>query len=176
MSSNGKYYFNKSELDKFHENGYAGPFDLYEEDDMESSWNKVRRQLFDRSKAIYGDIHAKSGSTNIANYDRHLDVPFLSKHIVKNQIINRVESVLGPNVLCWRTEFFPKHPGEEGTDWHQADTFENISGTPQIVWPNGSDFGGTITVWCAFSDVTVDMAPLQFIPKTHNTMYYDESK
>jgi non-heme Fe2+,alpha-ketoglutarate-dependent halogenase len=66
--------------------------------------------------------------------------------------------------------------GDEGTDWHQADTFPNASGSPQIVWPDDAEFGGTITVWCSFTDASIDMGCLQFIPGTHQTMFYDETK
>jgi non-heme Fe2+,alpha-ketoglutarate-dependent halogenase len=114
--------------------------------------------------------------TNIANYDRHLDDPFLADHICRAEICDRIESILGPDVLCWRTEFFPKYPGDEGTDWHQADTFANASGKPQIVWPEHEEFGGTITVWTAFTDATKENGCLQFIPGTQNSMNYDETK
>ncbi|MFH9663534.1 phytanoyl-CoA dioxygenase family protein [Streptomyces sp. NPDC017248] len=86
-----------------------------------------------RSMAVYGDEAAESGNTNISNYDRHLDSTFLADHICRPEIVDRVRSVLGPDVLNWRTEFFPKYPGDEGTDWHQADTFANASGQPQIL-------------------------------------------
>ena len=79
-------------------------------------------------------------------------------------------------MLCWRTEFFPKYPGDEGTDWHQADTFANASGKPQIVWPEDAGFGGTITVWNAFTDATTENGCLQFIPGSYTAMNYDETK
>jgi non-heme Fe2+,alpha-ketoglutarate-dependent halogenase len=126
---------------------------------------------------VYQDEAAQSGNTNIANYDRHLDSAFLADHMCRPEIVNRVSSILGPNVLCWRTEFFPKYPGDEGTDWHQADTFANASGKPQIVWPDSiKAFGGTITVWTAFTEANEDTACLQFIPGTHQMIYYDETK
>jgi non-heme Fe2+,alpha-ketoglutarate-dependent halogenase len=164
------------ELADFHRNGFAGPFTLYEHDEITVAWRRERIRLLDRSAAVYQDEAAKSGATNIANYDRHLDNAFLADHVCQPKIVDRVASVLGPDVLCWRTEFFPKYPGDEGTDWHQADTFANASGTPQIQWPSGSDFGGTITVWCAFTDAMIDRGCLQFMPGTHQTMYYDETK
>jgi non-heme Fe2+,alpha-ketoglutarate-dependent halogenase len=164
------------ELAGFHNNGYAGPFTLYQPDEMKTIWRRQRLLLLDRSDAIYQDEAAVSGATNIANYDRHLDNDFLAEHICRPQIVGRIASVLGPNVLCWRTEFFPKYPGDEGTDWHQADTFANASGTPQILWPDNEDFGGTITVWTAFTEANEDTACLQFIPGTHRTMFYDETK
>ncbi|MEU6915833.1 chlorinating enzyme [Streptomyces olindensis] len=176
MTAQTSFALTDAELAAFHRNGYAGPFTLYEPDEIKKAWGRTRLELFDRSAAVYQDEAAKSGVTNIANYDRHLDHAFLADHITRPEIVDRVSSVLGPDVLCWRTEFFPKYPGDEGTDWHQADTFANASGTPQIQWPGGSDFGGTITVWCAFTEATVDMGCLQFIPGTHGTMNYDETK
>lgn len=174
--SAGQFALTGEELAAFHRNGYAGPFNLYEPDEIKKKWARTRLELLDRSAAVYRDDAAISGGTNIANYDRHLDHGLLAEHITRPEIVDRVASILGPDVLCWRTEFFPKYPGDEGTDWHQADTFANASGTPQIQWPGGSDFGGTITAWCAFTDATVEMGCLQFIPGTHRTMQYDETK
>jgi non-heme Fe2+,alpha-ketoglutarate-dependent halogenase len=164
------------ELVQFHRQGYIGPFTLYQPEEMRALWKKARLQLLDRSHAVYQPDDAVSGSTNISNYDRHLDNDFLANHICQSAIVDRVSSILGPDVLCWRTEFFPKHPGDEGTDWHQADTFANASGTPQLLWPDDAEFGGTITVWSAFTEATIDNGCLQFIPGTHRTMFYDETK
>jgi non-heme Fe2+,alpha-ketoglutarate-dependent halogenase len=164
------------ELRKFHEQGYIGPFTLWSPEEMNARWSKVRRQLFDRTHAAYPIDEAISGANNIANYDRHLDVPYLGEHICRPEIVHRVRSILGWDLLCWRTEFFPKYPGDEGTDWHQADTFANASGKPQIIWPEDSEFGGTITVWSAFTEASQKTACLKFIPGTHKNRYYDETK
>ncbi|HEY7147643.1 MAG TPA: chlorinating enzyme [Streptosporangiaceae bacterium] len=171
------FALSRKELADFREKGYHGPFTVYEEAEMRATWRRQRLQLMDRSMAIYGDDAAHSGNTNISNYDRHLDIAFLGDHISRPQIVDRVTSALGPDLLCWRTEFFPKYPGDEGTDWHQADTFANASGTPQILWPDeAKEFGGTITVWTAFTPATEETGCLQFIPGTHDSMNYDETK
>lgn len=166
------------ELERFHELGYAGPFTLYPPDVMDANLRRIRPQLLDTSKAIYKSDAAISGVTNISNYDRHFDVPFLAEHICRPEIVDRVASILGPDVLCWRTEFFPKYPGDEGTDWHQAGTFANVASSkkPQIEWPAGSGGRGTLTVWAAFTESTIDNGCMQVIPGTHRTIYYDESK
>ena len=44
-----------------------------------------------------------------------LDVPLLSEHVCRAEIVERLLDVLGPDILCWRTEFIPKPPGAEGT-------------------------------------------------------------
>jgi non-heme Fe2+,alpha-ketoglutarate-dependent halogenase len=165
------------ELASFHERGYFGPFKVYDVPEIERAWRRERLALMDRSMAVYQGEAAQSGNTNIANYDRHLDSDVLADHVSRPEIVERVASVLGPDVLCWRTEFFPKYPGDEGTDWHQADTFANASGKPQIVWPDEhKEFGGTITVWTAFTEADEERGALQFIPGTHEQMHYDETK
>lgn len=168
------FHLTAEEVAKFHDQGFLGPFTLYEPEEMKTLWRNARLQLLDHGDAVYKPDEAVSGSTNLANYDRHLDVPFLADHICRAEIVDRVASLLGPDVLCWRSEFFPKYPGDEGTDWHQEDTFAFASGKPQIVWPQSEQFGGTITVWTAFTEATEETACLQFIPGAHKTMYYDE--
>jgi non-heme Fe2+,alpha-ketoglutarate-dependent halogenase len=179
MTGHGQREFSlsPSEFASFHRHGYLGPFRVYDPDEMTRLWKRERLRLMDRSYAVYKDKVAASGNTNLSNYDRHLDSDMLASHIIRPEIVDRVTSILGPDVLCWRTEFFPKYPGDEGTDWHQADTFANASGKPQIIWPDEvKDFGGTLTVWTAFTEANEDTGCLQFIPGTHQTMFYDETK
>ncbi len=172
------FALDEKEMEHFERHGYIGPITIYDPDDMNRFWRTVRRHLLDRTQAAY-PLDAESGATNIANYDRHLDVDLLADHICNRRIVERLTSILGPDVLCWRTEFFPKYPGDEGTDWHQADTFANASGKPQILWPGESEarFGaGTITVWTAFTDSTRENGCLLLMPGTHHEMKFDESK
>ncbi len=166
-----KHGLTDSELEAFKKNGYIGPFDLYDEEEMKAEYKKLRAQLFDREHAVY-DI----GNTSLlSGYDRHLDIDFLSQHVMKRQITAKIEKILGPDLICWRSEFFPKYPGDEGTDWHQADSFSHASGAPQVEWPS-SEFGGALTVWTAATDVSEETGCLRFIPGTHEEMFYDESK
>lgn len=167
-----------SEIEQFSRDGFIGPFDLYEPAEMERHLRSLRRRLLSKKNAVYASQEAVSGVTNLASYDRHLDIDFLAQHITRPEIVDRVTSILGPDTLCWRTEFFPKYPGDEGTDWHQADNFSNVAGSkyPQILWPEDAEFGGTITVWTAFTEATVENGCLQFIPGSHTEMNYDESK
>jgi non-heme Fe2+,alpha-ketoglutarate-dependent halogenase len=169
---NNRYGLSASELRQFRDNGYAGPFDLYDSAEMKETYRKLRSDLFDRTYAIYDLDH----SSRLAGYDRHLDIDFFSKHIAKPEIVGKVVSILGPDIVCWRSEMFPKYPGDEGTDWHQADTFAHASGHPQVVWPMNDRFGGALTVWTAVTDSLKETGCLRFIPGTHEEMFYDESK
>lgn len=160
------------EVAKFRSQGFIGPFKLYSPGEARERYRQIRPQLFDREYAVY-DL---SPTSMIANYDRHLDVNLLSEHIGRPEIVQRLNAVLGPDLICWRSEMFPKYPGDEGTDWHQADTFAHASGKPQIVWPGNQRFGGAITVWTALTEANEANGCLRFMPGTHEEMFYDESK
>jgi non-heme Fe2+,alpha-ketoglutarate-dependent halogenase len=163
----------QSELEQFHTRGFIGPFTLMEPEEMKANWKRLRLELFDRTRTVYRDAQPGTG---VYNYDRHLDITLLADIVTRPEITHKMASILGPDVLCWRSEFFPKYPGDEGTDWHQVDTFGGADGIPHITWPNGSDFGGAMTAWIAFTDASPTMSCMQFMPGTQRTMYFDESK
>ena len=108
--SDRKYKMSEAELSAFRKNGYAGPFDLYDSDYIKKKYRDIRADIFDRQHSAYDLPH----DSLLAGYDRHLDIDFFSQHISKRQIVDKVADVLGPDVLCWRSEMFPKYPGDEG--------------------------------------------------------------
>lgn len=167
-----QYALSGEQLATFRNNGFIGPFDLYDPEWIRERYKRLRSEMFDRSRAVYKLEH----TSRLAGYDRHLDVDFFSEHVIKMEITEKVVGVLGPDIICWRSEMFPKYPGDEGTDWHQADTFAHASGEPQIKWPMESRFGGSLTVWTAVTDATEETGCLRFMPGTHEEMFYDESK
>lgn len=171
------YALSSAEIEQFKRDGFLGPFDLYEPEEMERSLWEIRPKLIDGRRGIYEPDEAMAGTTNLASYDRHLDVEFLAKHITQPRIVGRVGSILGSDVLCWRSEFFAKYPGDEGTDWHQTDNFANVGVQPQIVWPDEMrTFGGALTIWTAFTEAKVENGCLQLIPGSHRTMNYDDDR
>src|SRR5262249_52505209 len=102
---NASFALSAEEVAQFERNGYLGPIKLYEPDEMRERWIQIQRQLRDRSHAIYQGSEVESSS--IGNYDRHLDIDLLSEHIIQPGIVDRLVGLLGPNLLCWRSEFFP---------------------------------------------------------------------
>jgi non-heme Fe2+,alpha-ketoglutarate-dependent halogenase len=152
----------------FDQHGYIGPFTIYEPELVEGLWKKLRVQLLNKKKAIYG--------ANKMNYDRHLDVKILSDVVSHPEIVRRVQSILGPNILCWRTEWFPKYPGDEGTAWHQAESFVAFEGDRKLVPTQPHEGSWEMTVWFAFTDAMRDTACLKVIPGTHRTWFFDETR
>jgi chlorinating enzyme len=153
----------------FDDNGYLGPFSVFPPETVEAMWKKVRVDLLDKTRAIYGD--------NAMNYDRHLDIRLLSDIVSHPDIVRRVQTALDDeNILCWRTEWFPKYPGAEATAWHQAESFVAFEGDAKLVPTARHDGSWELTVWFAFTDATEETACLKLIPKTHHTWFFDETK
>jgi chlorinating enzyme len=163
------YYLSQEEIEFFHENGYLGPFKLFEPKEAKELWERMLRpQLFNRSRAVYRD--------SVLNYDRHLDNPILNSIVCDPRIVHRLNGIMGSNLLSWRTEWFPKYPGDEGTEWHQAKHFYEFEGVPKLMPTDHSPRFWGMTAWIAFTESDMENGCIKVMPKTHKTWYFDESR
>jgi non-haem Fe2+, alpha-ketoglutarate-dependent halogenase len=153
----------------FIEHGFLGPFKVYEPEEAKCLLKEIRRKNLDKSRALYN---------NDCNYDRHFDIDELTKHIAHEAIVKRLQLLLGHDILCWRTEFFPKFPGSKGTEWHQVEKFQYTTGAPQLQPLHGAagDIVHELTAWTCFTESNKENGCLKFLPGTHLKMVYDESK
>ncbi|MBM2578014.1 phytanoyl-CoA dioxygenase family protein [Jannaschia sp. Os4] len=72
-------------------------------------------------------------------------------------ILDLVEGIVGPDVLCWATAILSKPPGEaRAVPWHQDAGFWHLSPAR------------TVTVWLAIDDADDANAAMRFIPRTHD--------
>jgi len=88
----------------------------------------------------------------------HYILPFVSEVARAPQLLDRVESILGPNVLLWSAEFFIKaaHTGKI-VSWHQDLTYWGLGETNE-----------EMTAWLALSDVNVESGCMQFVAGSHH--------
>ncbi|MCC6869311.1 MAG: phytanoyl-CoA dioxygenase family protein [Burkholderiales bacterium] len=71
-------------------------------------------------------------------------------------ILDAVEDVIGPDILCWTTNFFIKESGSRGfVSWHQDSTY----------W--GLDPDDVVTAWVAFTRSDVESGCMKVMPGTH---------
>ena len=71
-------------------------------------------------------------------------------------ILDYVEDLIGPNIVCWATHYFCKLPGDtKGVAWHQDCSY----------WPLTPS--KTVTVWLAIDDVDRENGCMQVIPRSH---------
>ncbi len=158
----------EEEVKQFDRDGVIGPFKLYEPEEAKAILHNIRMKNIDSTKSIH---------QNEVNYDRHFDIPELREHISHPGIVKRVRALLGHNLLCWRTEFFPKFPGDAATEWHQVANYQYATGEPMLETAMPElEMPLDITVWTAFTHATVENGCMRFIPGSHEKVYYDESK
>ena len=86
----------------------------------------------------------------------HLLFTWADELVHNPAILDAVADVIGPDILCWNTNFFIKEASNPGfVSWHQDSTY----------W--GLDPDDVITAWVAFTDATPENGYMQFIPGTH---------
>ncbi|MET7311751.1 chlorinating enzyme [Streptomyces sp. NPDC005571] len=160
----------ENDVKTFAEQGYIGPFTLWEPDQMKSWWREQRKTLLNPAAG------ERKVFDNPVNYDRHLDIPGLSKLITEPAIVRRMQALIGDDVACWRTEFFPKNPGDSGTGWHQVETYA-IGETSTGMLEATEDSPGTpmeLTAWVAFTEASTENGCMRVIPGSHRKWQYDE--
>ncbi len=86
----------------------------------------------------------------------HLLMPWIDDLIRHPKILDAVESILGPNILCWASGFFAKKPGD-GTfvSWHQDATYWGLSSND------------VVTAWVAFSPSVPESGCMRVVPGSH---------
>ncbi len=86
----------------------------------------------------------------------HLLLTWLNELIRHPRILDPVEQILGPNLLCWGASFFAKKRHDAGfVTWHQDSTYWGLS-RPDVV-----------TAWVAFTPSTVANGCMRVIPGSH---------
>lgn len=160
----------EAEKATFEKQGFMGPFKLWEPEVMTAWWKEQRRALLNPANS------ERACFANPLNYDRHLDISGLTKLVSEPAIVRRFQSLIGPNVLCWRTEFFPKNPGDSGTGWHQVETYAVGEATKGMLEPTDRSEGVPmeLTAWVAFTEATKENGCMRFIPGSHKQWRYDE--
>lgn len=121
----------------------------------------IRAFPAERMAELYGRMQAFAaahpGETKRAFGGKcHLLFPWLYDVVADDTILDTVESVIGPNILCWSSGFFNKDAHDPAiVSWHQDSTY----------W--GLDPMDIITAWVAFTPSTVESGCMRVIPGTH---------
>lgn len=164
-----RFSLSDEEIRYFNENGFTRPFKIYDRDDAIQIGRAISRKAQVRKNSVYGQ-------DCFANYDRHLDIEELATHIFRPQIVHRLQSLLGPDVVCWRSEFFTKFPGDVGTEWHQVEVYRYSTGAAQLepTLPGAETF--QLTCWTAFTPATLANGCMRLLPGSHQRWRYDEAR
>ncbi len=95
----------------------------------------------------------------------HLPFPWMWDIIRNENILDAVEDLIGPNILCWGSSFFTKQAHDTRfVSWHQDSTYYGLSDR------------STLNVWYAFSNSDVESGCMNYIPGTHKAGQLDHDE
>ncbi|MBE7464654.1 MAG: phytanoyl-CoA dioxygenase family protein [Planctomycetes bacterium] len=135
----------KAEALRYHEQGFLGPFAICAQDEMDRLRAHIDAQVLTRD-----GLNPKN-----RGHCRHLDDARLYELIHKPALVERAASLLGPDLLCWSTNFWTKEPGGKEIPWHQDFQY----------WPIEPPLN--LTAWIAVDPVSVENSCVRVIPGSH---------
>ncbi len=136
----------EEQIAAFHDQGFLAPLDMCGEADAAALY----RNFVALEDGCGGDA---SGRFRIK---AHLPFPWLCELVRHPALLDAVEDIIGPDILCWGATFFVKKPGDERfISWH-TDTF--FYGTR----PNH-----TLNAWVSFNASDRDSGCIRFLPGSH---------
>src|SRR6266550_1385242 len=142
-----------SQVQAYHRNGYHFPVDLL----SPAETQELRRRIEDYEARSGGPIQGEM------RHKSHLVFTWLNDLVRHPKLLDPIEDVLGPNILCWSTSFFIKEPRDPGfVSWHQDATY----------W--GLDSSDVATAWIAMSPANKVSGCMKFIAGTHKQQVQHE--
>lgn len=130
----------------YERDGYVFPLRAFGQDFMAD--NRARLAALEEKEG--GRISRRT------NMKPHLLLPWLNEIIRRPEVLDPVEDILGPNILCWGSGFFAKKAGDGGfVSWHQDAFYWGLS-TPDV-----------LTAWIAFTPSTTSNGCMRVVPGTH---------
>lgn len=137
-----------SEAAAYRERGYHFPIDIMPEQEADG----LHRRLIESGRLAGGRLEGRM------NQKPHLLFPWIADLVRDARILDAVESVLGPNLLCWSSQFFMKQPGDGAfVSWHQDATYWGLN-SPDV-----------LTAWIALTPSTREAGCMRVIPGTQRT-------
>ena len=153
MAVTGLTRLSDKEQRQFEKDGYIFPIRVFERADAErylASFTDYQSQNQARLEALSPKDKYQVFS------ETHYVLHWVYEIVSHPKVLDAMESLLGPNLLVWATDWFVKMPGEKTyVSMHQDGTYWNL--TP----PN------VVTAWVALSPSTPSNGCMRVIPGTH---------
>ena len=138
----------RNALAQYERDGYHFPLDILTAQQAGEYRARLETHEAQTGGPLKGNMRHKS----------HLLFTWLNDLIRHPQILDAVEDVLGPNLLCWSSSFFIKEPDNTGfVSWHQDATYWGLS-APDVT-----------TIWLAFTPANRVNGCMAFVPGTQHT-------
>ena len=136
----------EAQVAAYEREGYLAPVPVMSEAEARAVRAELETIEAGTGGPLRGDLRHKA----------HLLFPFLADLIRHPAILDAIEDVLGPDLLCWNTNFFIKEAETPSfVSWHQDSTYWGLS-EPAVC-----------TAWVAITASTLANGAMAVIPKSH---------
>lgn len=143
---------NKKQIDRYQEDGFLFPLDLLYVQQLDHALDQLHQ--------VETGFTPTKLTKNVSQYLRinaHILFPFVYQIARLPELLDKVECILGPNLLIYSAELFIKDPHTEKiVSWHQDLTYWGLGETDE-----------EMTAWVALSDVNVKSGCMRFVPGSH---------
>ena len=130
-------------LQNFQRDGYYFPVPVLSADEVAYFRGCLEKHEAKTGEPLQGNLRHKS----------HLLFTWVNELVHHPKIVDAVEDIFGPDLLCWTTNFFIKEAKSPGfVSWHQ-DAF---------YW--GLDRDDVVTAWVALSPANLESGCMKFLP------------
>ncbi len=140
-------HLTQEQLDAFRRDGAVSPIPLLSRDEAA----RYRRKFDELEHEIGAEAQSRF------RIKAHLPFPRLTELIQHPGLLDAIEDLIGPDILCWGSSFFTKKARDPRfISWHQDSTYYGLE-PPE-----------SVTAWIAFSDSTEASGCMRFIPGSHH--------
>lgn len=137
---------NQNQTEAYRQEGFLFPLPVLSDTEIAGLRSKLEELEMQHGGKLPARINRKP----------HLLLTWLNELIRHPRILDAVEDILGPNILCWGSGFFIKNANDPArVTWHQDSTYWGLS-SPDVV-----------TAWLAFTPSTRENGCMRVVPQTH---------
>jgi non-haem Fe2+, alpha-ketoglutarate-dependent halogenase len=141
------HHLTTTQIEQYNTKGYVFPVDIF--DDTEAS----------AQTAYFDSLSSKATAAGLNSYSIngwHQHCRGIWDLATNDRILDHVEDLLGPDLVCTMTHYFAKMPGDQKqVSFHQDASYWPL--TPSKV----------VTVWLAIDNIAADNGPMTFVPASH---------
>ena len=154
-----RFALSDAEVETYHRDGVLGPYPLLSPVEMQAAQAVIDREIIGPHARDDHDLHF---------HDRHLDHHTVCRICRQQELIDRVASLLGPDLMIWRSNFQVKQPIAEAVGdaqhytkvpWHQDGAYFGLQ--PQVL----------VSAWIAITEATEENGCLQVVAGSHKRTF-----
>jgi len=136
----------QTQIDQFREQGFVSPLRVMSAAEALGYRRRLERCELETGGPLGGHLRHKT----------HLLFTWLADLVRHPRILDAIEDLYGPDLLCWTTNFFIKEKANPAfVSWHQDSTYWGLS-RPDVV-----------TAWVAFTAANAGNGAMEVIPASH---------